>query len=290
MSAILGFNAGSLPFNYLGVPLFRGKPRRLHLQHIADKIIAKLATWKGLSLSIMGRVELVKSVIQSMLAYSFHIYAWPASLIKSLDGCIRNFIWSGNTKTRKLVTVAWKKVCSPSKFGGLGLRSIKKMNQAAILKLAWVMKSSDKAWALFCRARFGSESCLNKRYFKSSIWHGIKANWSKVTQNSMWLVGDGGKINFWKDNWLGVALMDTLNIPASIHSSLVARVADFVINSVWTIHRLIVETFPNVVEDIVQISTSRVKDKLIWQGTCDGIFSLKAAFRCIRPDVEDNNW
>ncbi|KAF1884641.1 hypothetical protein Lal_00028523 [Lupinus albus] len=78
-----------------------------------------------------------------------------------------------------------------------------------------------------------------------------------------------------------------INIPVPIHSSLVARVADFVINSVWTIPRLIVEAHPNVVEDIVQISTSRVQDKLIWQGTCDGILSLKDAFRCIRPEMED---
>ncbi|KAF1894057.1 hypothetical protein Lal_00003974 [Lupinus albus] len=106
LTGILGFSAGSLPFNYLGVPLFRGKPKRLHLQSIVDRILAKLATWKGLVLSIMGRVELVKSVVHSMLAYNFHIYVWPSNLIKSLDGSIRNFIWSGDTKTRKIVTVA----------------------------------------------------------------------------------------------------------------------------------------------------------------------------------------
>ncbi|KAF1868472.1 hypothetical protein Lal_00008279 [Lupinus albus] len=32
-----------------------------------------------------------------MLAYSFHIYAWPSSLIKNLYRCIRNFIWFGTT-------------------------------------------------------------------------------------------------------------------------------------------------------------------------------------------------
>ncbi|KAE9602007.1 putative RNA-directed DNA polymerase [Lupinus albus] len=83
LSATLGFHAGSLPFTYLGVPLFKGKPRRLHLQPISDRIVAKLATWKCISLSIMGRVELVQSVIHSMLAYSFHIYAWPSSLLKT---------------------------------------------------------------------------------------------------------------------------------------------------------------------------------------------------------------
>ncbi|XP_019438892.1 PREDICTED: uncharacterized protein LOC109344584 [Lupinus angustifolius] len=54
----LGFTRGSLPVNYLGVPLFIGKPRRIHLQPLADRIINKLAAWKGSLLSIMGRVEL----------------------------------------------------------------------------------------------------------------------------------------------------------------------------------------------------------------------------------------
>ncbi|XP_019455110.1 PREDICTED: uncharacterized protein LOC109356233 [Lupinus angustifolius] len=39
----LGFGAGQLPFNYLGVPLFKGKPKSIHLQPIADRIVNKLA-------------------------------------------------------------------------------------------------------------------------------------------------------------------------------------------------------------------------------------------------------
>lgn len=136
ISSLLGFSAGHLPFNYLGVPLFKGKPRKIHLKPIADKIIAKLASWKGSLLSIMGRVQLVKSVIHSMLLYSFHVYSWPISLLKQLDNCIRIFIWEGDVKVRKLVTVAWKKVCSPTNEGGLGIHSLRALNEAALLKLS----------------------------------------------------------------------------------------------------------------------------------------------------------
>lgn len=34
-------------FIYLGVPIFHGKPRKIHLQPIADKIKCKLAVWKA---------------------------------------------------------------------------------------------------------------------------------------------------------------------------------------------------------------------------------------------------
>lgn len=121
IASYLGFSPGCLPFNYLGVPLFIGKPRRVHLQPIADTILNKLTTWKGACLSIMGRVELVKSIIQSMLVYTFHIYKWPSQLLNLIDKGIRNFVWSGDIDKKKLVTVAWAKVCTPTKARGLGI-------------------------------------------------------------------------------------------------------------------------------------------------------------------------
>lgn len=110
LSSILGISEGQLPFTYLAVPIFKGRPRRHHLQLIADKIKTKLASWKGSMLSIMGGVQLAKSIIQGMLVYNFHVYAWPISLIKTVDYWVRNFIWSGDISTRKIVTVAWSTV------------------------------------------------------------------------------------------------------------------------------------------------------------------------------------
>jgi hypothetical protein len=56
IASLLGFNAGSIPFNYLGCPIFVGKPKAIHFQALADKIKTKMATRKGSLLSIMGRV------------------------------------------------------------------------------------------------------------------------------------------------------------------------------------------------------------------------------------------
>lgn len=40
---LLNFSIGALPFNYLGVPIFKGKPKAFHLQPIADRIKLKLS-------------------------------------------------------------------------------------------------------------------------------------------------------------------------------------------------------------------------------------------------------
>ncbi|GAU41845.1 hypothetical protein TSUD_177560 [Trifolium subterraneum] len=110
---LLNFNLGSLPFSYLGVPIFRGKPKTCHLQPVADKVKLKLSAWKASLLSIAGRVQLVRAVIQSMLIYNISLYSWSVALLKDIEKCIRNFIWSGDIDNRKLVTTSWKKNCRP---------------------------------------------------------------------------------------------------------------------------------------------------------------------------------
>lgn len=60
---ISGFQKGAAPFNYLRVPNFKGKPKAVHLRHIADKVINRPASWKCSLLSFASRVELVKLVI-----------------------------------------------------------------------------------------------------------------------------------------------------------------------------------------------------------------------------------
>lgn len=82
-------------------------------------------------------MQLVKSIIHGMLIHSFLIYSWPASLLKCLDTWIQNFVWSGKVNERKVVTMAWSKVCKPFLEGGLGLGSIKAISCDGLLKLSW---------------------------------------------------------------------------------------------------------------------------------------------------------
>lgn len=66
----LDFWEGSASFSYLGVPIFKGMPKRCCFKVIFDKVIAKFSAWKGKCLSMAGRNELVKIVVQNSLVYS----------------------------------------------------------------------------------------------------------------------------------------------------------------------------------------------------------------------------
>ncbi|KAL6187367.1 hypothetical protein ACLB2K_038766 [Fragaria x ananassa] len=107
--------------------------------------------WQGRLLSMAGRTQLVQSVFQSMLLHSFSKYHWPVYLVKKLTSWARNFIWSGNIGTRKIVTIRWAQVCAPKLEGGLGIRDLSSLNSAAILKFAWDSFSSHSQWGDYVR-------------------------------------------------------------------------------------------------------------------------------------------
>ena len=92
----LGISEASLPITYMGTPLFCGKPRRSHFSEITTKIKRDLSSWKGKTLSMAGRIALVNSVSISKLVYTFSLYSWPLSLLKSINRMFRNFIWVGD--------------------------------------------------------------------------------------------------------------------------------------------------------------------------------------------------
>lgn len=53
ITELIGFNKGTLPFVYLGVPIFKGKPKRSHLQPIADNINPNSPLGKPLCLTLL---------------------------------------------------------------------------------------------------------------------------------------------------------------------------------------------------------------------------------------------
>ncbi|KAL6197994.1 hypothetical protein ACLB2K_027786 [Fragaria x ananassa] len=124
ISNFLGIPLGSAPFMYLGAPIFHGKPRASYFHQIVDKIRIKLSSWVSSFLSMAGRLQLIKSVIFSMLVYTFQVYEWPVSVVRKIEVWCRNFLWSGSIDKRGIPLVAWKSCCSPIAEGGLGLKQL----------------------------------------------------------------------------------------------------------------------------------------------------------------------
>ena len=150
---------------------------------MADIIKGKLVAWKVNFLFVTGKVQLVRSVIQSMTIYSIMVYSWSVSLIKMMEGWCRNFIWSDDIYKRNLVIMTWKHCCRDVRDGGLSIRSLRILNKASDLKQCWSVLNDHEDWARILRIRVFKRGRHVKYHVFSSIWTGSKA-YQEVVKNN----------------------------------------------------------------------------------------------------------
>lgn len=126
-----------------------------------------------------------------MLIHCISVYDLPVSLIKEIEKCVRNFIWFGDIEKRKVVTVAWHKVCKKIDEGGLGLRSLGVLNESSNMKLCWDLHNSQEDWVILLRSRvFRGKKPISYHVF-SFIWSSVKGENSTILANSCWNIGSG---------------------------------------------------------------------------------------------------
>ncbi|XP_057811447.1 uncharacterized protein LOC131025669 [Salvia miltiorrhiza] len=252
----LPFSFGGLPTTYLGVPIFIGRKRTAYFMPIYDRIVQKFARWKGIQLSIAGRLCLVQSVIQSSLVHSMMIYKWPKSLLHSLDRKCRNFVWSGSVDKKPTCVVSWGRACSPKAEGGLGIRSLTLMNQSYLMKLAWKMiKSVDWAHQLFRSRYLTTFGYAKKSISNSPVWVGVKHEVDQLVENSY--------------------------------------SCDYFYDGVWHFSASFVNRFLEVVVDILLVPMNGDNDSRYWKNSISGDVSAALAFssKChYFPKVRWGTW
>lgn len=133
---------------------------------------------------------------------------------------MENFIWSGNVEKKKLVIVAWKKWCENLEEGGFGIIFLHHYNTVTNLHLCWQLINNTQSLTSLLAPRVRRNNKNIGYFIKLSLWRGIKDFYNKVMDESVWIIGNGRKINFWSDNWAGETLAFKYKIPDKFHSGL----------------------------------------------------------------------
>lgn len=121
MAEILGCDIGSFPQTYLGLPLSPHKLRVSDYQPLICRVDSYLAGWKARLLSTGGRLTLVNAVLSSIPVYYMSSCLLPKTVIESIDGRRRSFLWTGEEKCHgSQCLVAWSKICQDKEEGGGG--------------------------------------------------------------------------------------------------------------------------------------------------------------------------
>ncbi|XP_057791251.1 uncharacterized protein LOC131008384 [Salvia miltiorrhiza] len=277
VTRILALPTGDLPFTYLGVPMFRGKPKASHLQAIHDRIVNKFARWKGLQLSMAGRLCLINSVISSSLTHSMMVFRWPRSLLKNLDAKCRNFLWNGDTSKQPSCSVSWNRVCAIKAEGGLGVRSFLTMNKSFLMKMAWRVIDGNSFGYDIIKRRYLTSYCKVKNVAPSSVWSGLRDEIGDLIWDSFSYIGKGDSTLFWLDDWLGYRLADKCGVPFYMENSLNQTVADYFFDGVWHFTQEFVNSYPLVICDILLLPIGN-SDTRVWKPSLQGKVSAALAF------------
>nr|KYP56435.1 Putative ribonuclease H protein At1g65750 family [Cajanus cajan] len=131
----------------------------------------------------------------------------PRSICDEVDKLCRSFLWGDSPTSRKIHAISWKTICMPKDQGGLGLRSMRTVNNSFMMKNGWsLITEPNKLWVKVIRSKYkcqeGAIPRVEKKANMSNLWQGICLNWIHVTPHVKWRVKDGQAARFWFDSWL----------------------------------------------------------------------------------------
>ncbi|KAK1361049.1 hypothetical protein POM88_045523 [Heracleum sosnowskyi] len=225
---LLNCQIGKWPMKYLGVPIGVSHKKKVFWKPLIQKMDQKLASWKAQSLNEAGRLTLLKSVVESLPVYWLSIFKLPKGISKHMERLRRDFYWShykttGSQNKKKMHLVAWEKICSPKKAGGLGLVSFETKNMALLSK--WCSKwrlDRDRSWNKWMRYKYLCPKSSNVESFpEGSKKSDFIVSLADIQVNSplrndlspknfSWKLNNGYLVLFWEDSWFqGRALKDS---------------------------------------------------------------------------------
>ncbi|GJW76620.1 RNA-directed DNA polymerase, eukaryota [Tanacetum coccineum] len=199
------------PFTYLGAQV-GGSMSRVHSwDEVVGKVLARLSRWKMRTLSIGGRLTLIKSVLGSMPLFHMSIFKVPSSVLKRLESIRSRFFRGHDIGSNKAAWVKWSDVLAPKKLGGLGVSSLYALNRGLLFKWLWKFYAqATSLWARVIKAIHGVDGNIGRRITSGnrSCWTSIISEAEVLKQQGVNFfdfmqlnMGNGELTSFWEDKW-----------------------------------------------------------------------------------------
>ncbi|GJW49663.1 RNA-directed DNA polymerase, eukaryota [Tanacetum coccineum] len=201
------------PFSYLGIKVGGLMSRVNSWDKVVDSLYARLSKWKMKTLSIGGRLTLLKSVLGSMPIYYMSLFKVPSQVLKKMEAIRSHFFNGAEAHENKMCWVKWNRVLASKEKGGLGVSSYFALNRALMIKWTWRFRNDGNSlWSKFIRAMYGSDGKLRKHVNRShpSIWldivnevHNLKNKNLDILSLMKKKIGNGSDTSFWEETWRG---------------------------------------------------------------------------------------
>ncbi|GKE17429.1 RNA-directed DNA polymerase, eukaryota, reverse transcriptase zinc-binding domain protein [Tanacetum coccineum] len=179
-AAKLGCLILTLPFSYLGTTVGGSMSRIQAWKEVVDKVKARLSRWKMKTLSIGGRLTLLKSVLGSLPIFHMSIFKVPSKVLHELESLRGHFFNGHEAGSNKASWVKWDSVQQSSLW----------------VKVIQAIHGDD-----------GNVSMKNK-FVVNSCWSYIIKEVRLLADRGVDMfeflklrLGNGERIKFWSDSW-----------------------------------------------------------------------------------------
>ncbi|GJV95347.1 RNA-directed DNA polymerase, eukaryota, reverse transcriptase zinc-binding domain protein [Tanacetum coccineum] len=178
-----------------------------------EAMASRLSKWKMKTLSIGGRLTLLKSVLGSMPIYHMSIFKVPMKILQRMESIRSHFFNGSDPLAKKPTWVKWTNVLASKEKGGLGISSLYALNRALMFKWVWRFLSQNSSlWANVIKSIHGDHGKIGKQVKVSypSIWLDIVKEVDLLKKRGLNLlsfvnkkVGNGSDTLFWEETWHG---------------------------------------------------------------------------------------
>jgi hypothetical protein len=172
MAEVFGYQVGTYPFTYLGLPMGTTKPRVEDFSPLVSKVERRIyatVSW----LSMAGRATLVDSAVSTIPIYTLCSVKMHITNINSINRARKHGLWRGsNIAGKGKPLVAWDKVTTPKDKGGLDLKNLRIMNDALLIKhLHKFYNKEDVPWVqLIWNTHYLDGQIPHASAVKGSFW------------------------------------------------------------------------------------------------------------------------
>ncbi|WVZ79760.1 LOW QUALITY PROTEIN: hypothetical protein U9M48_027301 [Paspalum notatum var. saurae] len=190
----------------INVPVSPSKHHISDWLPLEEKILKRLESWKSGSMPIAGRIVLINSCLTNAPIYHMSMYLLHKTVIARIDKCRRNFLWQGGSLKKKYHLVKWSRACEEKKRGGLGIKSLSKLNISLLCKWWWKLETEDGLWQDIVKVKYLNKHTVRNvgaRLGDSPVWRDMLKVKSFYLQGREVVVKSGDKTLLWHDPWVG---------------------------------------------------------------------------------------
>ncbi|GJR00701.1 RNA-directed DNA polymerase, eukaryota [Tanacetum coccineum] len=312
-AAKLGCLVLKCPFYYLGTRVGGSMTRVQAWQEIVEKVKSRLSKWKSKTLSIGGRLTLLKSVLGSIPVFHMSIFKVPSKVLHILESIRSHFFNGHDPGSKKASWVKWNNVLTDKKRGGLGVSSLFALNRGLMIKWVWkFLSQKDSLWTKVIVAIHGVGGKIHSEWTSTgkSCWLSILSEVRSLQRKGMYVfdylthkMGNGESTKFWLDHWHTRGIFKDIfprlyALESSKDVTVSSKIGDTsLVCSFRRIPRGGIEQnqFDSLVELVRSVTIIPSADRWNWNLESMGIFSVAFARRrideiCLPNIGEETRW